>query len=126
MKAAIRARYLTEGSRGSIKDKNGLGHPVVKLFGQSSIPLRLQCFIGHDKQFGAPHLFYQASKISGKNSTRCWTNKVEGVTMVSVELEPEHDMQATIDCIGILKVCIYNYNQFYDYKIKIFMLGTKR
>jgi len=99
-----RARYLTEGSRGSIKDKNGLGHPVVKLFGPcNSMPLRLQCYIGHDKQFGAPHLFYQASKISGKNSTRCWTNKVEGVTLVSVELEPEHDMQATIDCIGILK-----------------------
>ncbi|KAI1295513.1 Nuclear factor of activated T-cells 5 [Halotydeus destructor] len=99
-----RARYLTEGSRGSIKDKSGLGHPVVKLEGPvTKNALKVHCFIGHDKQLGVPHLFYQASKISGKNSTRCTTDSVDGVTMVIVELEPENDMQVTIDCIGILK-----------------------
>ena len=66
-------------------------------------PIRLQCFIGHDKQLGIPHLFYQASKITGKNSTRCTTSKIDGTTVINMELLPEYDMQATIDCIGILK-----------------------
>ncbi|RWS14867.1 nuclear factor of activated T-cells 5-like protein [Dinothrombium tinctorium] len=98
-----RARYLTEGSRGSIKDRTGTGHPVVKLFGYSESTVRLQCFIGHDKHIGTPHLFYQASKITGKNSTRCHTSKIEGTTVISLDLHPEHNMEATIDCIGILK-----------------------
>jgi len=98
-----RARYLTEGSRGAIKDKSGTGHPVIKLTGFNKGPVKLQCFIGHDKHIGTPHLFYQASKITGKNSTRCYTNKVDGTTVVVIELTPDHDMQATIDCIGILK-----------------------
>lgn len=94
---------MTEGSRGSIKDQDGLGHPVVKLVGYNETPVRLQCFIGHDKQVGVPHLFYQASKITGKNSTRCSTGKIDGTTVITMELLPEYDMQATIDCIGILK-----------------------
>ncbi|RWS29860.1 nuclear factor of activated T-cells 5-like protein [Leptotrombidium deliense] len=98
-----RARYLTEGSRGSIKDRSGTGHPVVKLFGYSESTVRLQCFIGHDKHIGTPHLFYQASKITGKNSTRCHTSKVDGTTVISLDLHPEHNMEAVIDCIGILK-----------------------
>lgn len=99
-----RARYLTEGSRGSIKDKSGLGHPIVKLYGYTGpLVLRLECYIGHDKQLGEPHLFYQASKISGKNSTRCSTSRTDGVTVVSIELDPENEMKANIDCIGILK-----------------------
>lgn len=98
-----RARYLTEGSRGSIKDQDGLGHPVVRLFGYNESPIRLQCFIGHDKNMGVPHLFYQASKITGKNSTRCSTCKIDGTTVINMELLPEYDMQAVIDCIGILK-----------------------
>lgn len=91
---------MTEGSRGSIKDQDGLGHPVVKLFGYNETPVRLQCFIGHDKQLGVPHLFYQASKITGKNSTRCSTGKIDGTTVITMDLAPEYDMQATIDCIG--------------------------
>lgn len=75
----------------------------MKLEGPVSGSLKLECYIGHDKQIGMPHLFYQASKISGKNSTRCSTHKAEGVTVVRVELEPEHEMIATVDCIGILK-----------------------
>lgn len=50
---------------------------------------------------GVPHLFYQASKITGKNSTRCSTCKIDGTTVINMELLPEYDMQATIDCIGM-------------------------
>ena len=99
-----RARYLTEGSRGSIKDSSGLGHPVVKLFGYNGSPVKLQCFIGHDKHIGVPHLFYQASKITGKNSSRCSATKIDGTAVISMDLTPENGMQTTIDCIGILKV----------------------
>ena len=83
-----RARYMTEGqlpescsnrhqcllsrigSRGAIKDRSGLGHPCIKLTG-TMVPTRVDCFIGHDKYLGMPHLFYQASRINGKNTTRC-------------------------------------------------------
>lgn len=58
------------GSRGAIKDRSGLSHPVIRLYGVS-IPVKVECYIGHDKQIGLPHLFYQASKINGKNSTKC-------------------------------------------------------
>lgn len=99
-----RARYLTEGSRGAIKDVTGMGHPIVKLNGYySRQPIKLECYIGHDKHNGLPHLFYQASKISGKNSTQCTACKVEGTSVIVMNLLPEHGMQATIDCVGILK-----------------------
>ncbi|CAG2163445.1 unnamed protein product [Oppiella nova] len=98
-----RARYLTEGSRGAIKDKSGLSHPVVKLCGYTKSNVKIQCFIGHDKQLGSSHLFYQASKISGKNSTRCTTKRVDGTTLIVMEANPHNDMQVTVDCVGILK-----------------------
>lgn len=94
---------MTEGSRGAIKDKSGLGHPVVKLSGYNKTPVKIQCFIGHDKQLGSSHLFYQASKISGKNSTRCTTKKVDGTSVIVMDACPENDMQVTVDCVGILK-----------------------
>jgi nuclear factor of activated T-cells 5 len=98
-----RARYLTEGSRGAIKDKSGLSHPIVKLCGYNKGPVKIQCFIGHDKQIGSSHLFYQASKITGKNSTRCSTKKIDGTTVIVMDASPENDMQVTVDCVGILK-----------------------
>ena len=101
----FRARYLTEGSRGAIKDRSGLGHPIIKLCGFNKEPIKIQCFIGHEKQIGAPHLFYQASKITGKNSTRCSSTKIDGTTVIAMDATPENDMQITVDCIGILKVC---------------------
>ncbi|KAE8746745.1 hypothetical protein FOCC_FOCC006493, partial [Frankliniella occidentalis] len=61
-----RARYQTEGSRGAVKDRSGNGFPVVKVF------------IGTDQGKVAPHMFYQACRVCGKNSTPC-------------------------DCVGILK-----------------------
>ena len=59
-----------KGSRGAIKDRTGLSHPTIKLVGINA-PVRVDCFIGHDKHLGLPHLFYQASRINGKNSTKC-------------------------------------------------------
>ncbi|KPM06897.1 Rel homology domain (RHD) containing protein [Sarcoptes scabiei] len=99
-----RARYLTEGSRGSIKDKSGHGYPIVKLCGYTRQPIKIQCFIGHDKIIGVPHLFYQASKIAGKNSTACLVKKMDGTSIIMMDAIPSNNMEVVVDCIGILKV----------------------
>ena len=46
-----RARYLTEGSRGSVKDKTGTGFPTVKLEGCVK-PVKLQIYVGSEKSGG--------------------------------------------------------------------------
>ncbi|WAR12904.1 NFAT5-like protein [Mya arenaria] len=98
-----RARYLTEGSRGAVKSKNGNGHPVVKLFGYSG-EATLQVFIGNDNGKVRPHGFYQACKVCGKNSTQCVDRDIDGTTVIEITLCPSNDMTATIDCVGILKL----------------------
>ncbi|XP_059619385.1 nuclear factor of activated T-cells 5 isoform X2 [Phlebotomus argentipes] len=97
-----RARYQTEGSRGAVKDRSGNGFPIVKLVGYNK-PTVLQVFIGTDVDRVAPHMFYQACKVSGKNSTPCVEKKVDGTMVIELELKPEQDMTVTCDCVGILK-----------------------
>lgn len=95
---------MTEGSRGAIKDRSGHGYPVVKLSGPVKQPVKIQCFIGHDRQIGTPHLFYQASKIAGKNSTSCTVKRTEGTSVITMDASPSNNMEVIVDCIGILKV----------------------
>lgn len=96
-------RYQTEGSRGAVKDRSGNGFPIVKLIAYDK-PTTLQIFIGTDVGRVAPHMFYQACKVSGKNSTPCNEKKVEGTIVIEIDLKPDSDMTATCDCVGILKV----------------------
>jgi nuclear factor of activated T-cells 5 len=96
-----RARYMTEGSRGTIKDRTGRGYPAVQLFGYNKSIVKLQCFIGHDQKIGEPHLFYQACEVSGKTPYKFV--KVDSFNMIELELLPENNMQAIFDCMGILK-----------------------
>lgn len=98
-----RARYRTEGSRGAVKDRSGRSFPVVKLVGYNKTPVKLRCYIGHDKRQGEPHLFYQVSKIVGKHVTACEVTKIEGIKVVEIDLLPSSNMQATINCLGIVK-----------------------
>ncbi|XP_044726723.1 nuclear factor of activated T-cells 5 isoform X2 [Chrysoperla carnea] len=97
-----RARYQTEGSRGAVKDRTGNGFPIVKLIGYDK-PATLQVFIGTDMGRVAPHMFYQACRVSGKNSTPCVEKKIEGTIVIEVELDPTKEMMVTCDCVGILK-----------------------
>uniref|UniRef100_A0A182F9Z0 Uncharacterized protein n=1 Tax=Anopheles albimanus TaxID=7167 RepID=A0A182F9Z0_ANOAL len=97
-----RARYQTEGSRGAIKDRSGNGFPVVRLVGYNK-PTLLQVFIGTDVGRPAPHIFYQACRVTGKNSTACVERKINGTTVLEMELKPETGMTVTCDCVGILK-----------------------
>lgn len=96
-------RYQTEGSRGAVKDRSGNGFPIVKLIGYDK-PATLQIFIGTDIGRVAPHMFYQACKVSGKNSTPCNEKKIEGTILIEIDLRPDSEMTATCDCVGILKV----------------------
>lgn len=98
-----RARYRTEGSRGAVKDRSGRSFPVVKLIGYNSSPVKLRCYIGHEKRIGEPHLFYQVSKIIGKNVTPCEVAKIEGIKVIEMDLLPENNMELVINCIGIVK-----------------------
>ncbi|XP_044752311.1 nuclear factor of activated T-cells 5 isoform X3 [Coccinella septempunctata] len=97
-----RARYQTEGSRGAVKDREGNGFPIVQLNGYYK-PTTLQVFIGTDVGKVSPHMFYQACKVSGKNSTPCIERKIEGTCVIELQLDPTKDMTATCDCVGILK-----------------------
>lgn len=96
-----RARYMTEGSRGTIKDRTGRGYPVIQLLGYNKSTVKLQCFIGHDQKIGDPHLFYQACEVSGK--TPYTFVKVDGINTIELDLLPKNNMQAVFDCMGILK-----------------------
>lgn len=60
-------------------------------------------FIGTDIGKVAPHMFYQACRVSGKNSTPCTEKKIDGTIVIELQLDPAKDMLATCDCVGILK-----------------------
>ncbi|XP_030761123.1 nuclear factor of activated T-cells 5 isoform X2 [Sitophilus oryzae] len=97
-----RARYQTEGSRGAVKDRDGNGFPMVQLTGYYK-PATLQVYIGTDVGKVAPHMFYQACKVSGKNSTPCYEKKIDGTCVIELALDPAKEMCANCDCVGILK-----------------------
>lgn len=97
-----RARYQTEGSRGAVKDRSGLGHPTVKLFGYNKATT-LQVYVGSDSGKTGPHMFYQVCRVSGKNSTPCKERRIDGTAIIEAQLEPENDMTMSCDCVGILK-----------------------
>lgn len=63
-----------------------------------------QVFIGTDTGRVAPHMFYQACRVSGKNSTPCKERKEDGTVVIEIDLEPAKNWQVTCDCVGILKV----------------------
>jgi len=99
-----RARYRTEGSRGAVKDRTGRSFPVIKLSGYSSPNrVKVRCFIGSDKNPGESHLYYQVSKIVGKNITPCSVIKVDGIKMIEMDLVPENGFGLVVNCVGIVK-----------------------
>ncbi|XP_063715706.1 nuclear factor of activated T-cells 5-like isoform X3 [Symsagittifera roscoffensis] len=99
-----RPRYLTEGSRGSVKDRTGNGYPAVKLSGFNQCPLTVQVFIGTDTGRPKPHGFFQACRVTGRNVISCLERNIDGTQIMEIDLDPKNDMRADIDCIGILKL----------------------
>ncbi|XP_061894249.1 nuclear factor of activated T-cells, cytoplasmic 2-like [Entelurus aequoreus] len=101
-----RAHYETEGSRGPVKTPSG-GHPEVQLHGyQGTALLGLHVFIGTaDERLLKPHAFYQVHRITGKTVTTPSTERmVNGTKVLEIPLQPNNNMRAVIDCVGILKL----------------------
>ncbi|KAM6058124.1 LOW QUALITY PROTEIN: nuclear factor of activated T-cells 5 [Chlamydotis macqueenii] len=114
-----RARYLTEGSRGSVKDRTQQGFPTVKLEGHNE-PVVLQVFVGNDSGRVKPHGFYQACRVTGRNTTPCKEVDIEGTTVIEVGLDPSNNMTLAVDCVGILKL------RNADVEARIGLAGSKK
>nr|XP_033797769.1 nuclear factor of activated T-cells 5 isoform X2 [Geotrypetes seraphini]XP_033797770.1 nuclear factor of activated T-cells 5 isoform X2 [Geotrypetes seraphini] len=114
-----RARYLTEGSRGSVKDRTQQGFPTVKLEGHNE-HVMLQVFVGNDSGRVKPHGFYQACRVTGRNTTPCKEVDIEGTTVIEVGLDPSNDMTLAVDCVGILKL------RNADVEARIGIAGSKK
>uniref|UniRef100_H3C5H5 Nuclear factor of activated T-cells 5 n=1 Tax=Tetraodon nigroviridis TaxID=99883 RepID=H3C5H5_TETNG len=114
-----RARYLTEGSRGSVKDRTQQGFPTVKLEGVSE-PVVLQVFVANDAGRVKPHGFYQACRVTGRNTTACKEVDIDGTTVIEIPLEPSNDMTLAVDCVGILKL------RNADVEARIGVAGSKK
>ncbi|XP_023284036.1 nuclear factor of activated T-cells 5-like isoform X1 [Seriola lalandi dorsalis] len=114
-----RARYLTEGSRGSVKDRTQQGFPTVKLEGVTE-PVVLQVFVANDAGRVKPHGFYQACRVTGRNTTACKEVDIEGTTVIEIPLEPSSDMTLAVDCVGILKL------RNADVEARIGVAGSKK
>lgn len=106
-----RARYMSEGSRGSVKDRSGKSHVTVALRGHYR-PTVLEIFAAIGSGPAIPHPLYRLIPVTGKNGSSVTSCK-EGVTSdgapcLQVVLRPENKMTAVLDCIGILKICSYD------------------
>jgi len=106
-----RARYMTEGSRGPIRDKSGKSFPTIKLKGYNSRPVKAYCYLIDDKQINQPHLFYQASKLTSRCLTNCSEVKFDNTIALEFELHPRSGMELMIDCLGIVKQRLFEIQQ---------------
>lgn len=69
-----------------------------------SEPVVLQVFVGNDTGRVKPHGFYQACRVTGRNTTACKEVDIEGTTVIEVPLEPSASM--TLAYVPFLHVCI--------------------
>ncbi|XP_054626938.1 nuclear factor of activated T-cells 5 isoform X2 [Dunckerocampus dactyliophorus] len=114
-----RARYLTEGSRGSVKDRTQQSFPTIKLEGVNEHVV-LQVFVGNDAGRVKPHGFYQACRVTGRNTTACKEVDIGGTTVIEVPLDPSTNMTLAVDCVGILKL------RNADVEARIGVAGSKK
>jgi len=106
-----RARYMSEGSRGSVKDRSGKSHVTVALRGYNR-PAILEIFASIGNGPVVPHPLYRLIPVTGKNGSSVTSCKesvtADGAACLQVVLRPESKMTAVLDCIGILKICSYD------------------
>ena len=55
-------------------------------------PVLLQVFVGNDTGRVRPHGFYQACRVTGRNTTACKEVDIEGTTVIEVPLDPSTGM----------------------------------
>jgi len=69
----------------------GYNYSLAQLEGVSE-PVVLQVFVGNDTGRVKPHGFYQACRVTGRNTTACKEVDIEGTTVIEVPLEPSTNM----------------------------------
>ena len=52
----------------------------------------LQVFVGNDTGRVKPHGFYQACRVTGRNTTACKEVDIDGTTVIEVSLDPSTNM----------------------------------
>lgn len=52
----------------------------------------LQVFVGNDAGRVKPHGFYQACRVTGRNTTACQEVDIDGTTVIEVALDPSTNM----------------------------------
>uniref|UniRef100_A0A0N5BN09 RHD domain-containing protein n=1 Tax=Strongyloides papillosus TaxID=174720 RepID=A0A0N5BN09_STREA len=105
-----RARYLSEGSRGSIKDRSGFSHCTIQLVGYYR-PTRVEIYAATGDGPIKPHSNYDLIQVLGKTANTLPSKRIrshDGITCIEIILRPENNMTAVLDCIGILKICSYD------------------
>ncbi|XP_065516576.1 nuclear factor of activated T-cells 5-like isoform X4 [Lathamus discolor] len=91
----------------------------LQLEGHSE-PVVLQVFVGNDSGRVKPHGFYQACRVTGRNTTPCKEVDIEGTTVIEVGLDPSNNMTLAVDCVGILKL------RNADVEARIGIAGSKK
>ncbi|KHN75079.1 Nuclear factor of activated T-cells 5 [Toxocara canis] len=102
-----RARYLSEGSRGAIKDRSGTSYCTIQLLGHYR-PTRVEIFAGTCSENSTAHEQYQLIGVCGKGAIATPCRKMiadDGIHCLEITLRPETNMTAVLDCVGILKIC---------------------
>lgn len=56
-------------------------------------PVVLQVFVANDAGRVKPHGFYQACRVTGRNTTAFKEVDIEGTTVIEIPLEPSNDMK---------------------------------
>lgn len=112
----------------SLAQLEGVNEPVV-----------LQIFVGNDTGRVKPHGFYQACRVTGRNTTACKEVVIDGTTVIEVSLDPSSNMTLAyvlffrlkldncviIYCIKCVALCTQVYLEDYsiEYSIKQLFSG---
>lgn len=76
-------------------------------------PVVLQVFVGNDTGRVKPHGFYQACRVTGRNTTTCKEVDIDGTTVIEVSLDPSTNMTlAYVLCLSV-KLCVCKNDSIY-------------
>lgn len=64
----------------------------------------LQVFVANDAGRVKPHGFYQACRVTGRNTTACKEVDINGTTVIEVALDPSTNMTLAYDVFFIIKL----------------------
>uniref|UniRef100_A0A914Y359 Uncharacterized protein n=1 Tax=Panagrolaimus superbus TaxID=310955 RepID=A0A914Y359_9BILA len=91
-----RARYLSEGSRGAIKDRSGTSNCTIQISGFYR-PTRVELFAATGSGQIIPHQLYRLIPVSGKSANTTPCRKMcahDGIECLEITLRPESSMTA--------------------------------